>query len=88
MPKVRPLLPNERIRDAFYKKLKIKGIEMDLDRDYKIAARLGINKELYSYRKSKRTLSAWSADDLAEAFIKFRFTPEDIADVYMEGMSV
>ena len=88
MPKIRPPLPEERVRNKFYVTITCRAAELGLFKDKDIANSLGISPQLYSIRKSKRTLSAWDGDDLAKAFKKLRFTQDDIYNIFKEGMSV
>ena len=88
MPKIKKPLPEERMRDKFYVIMNSRAGELGLFKDYEVAARIGISPQLYSIRKSKRTLAAWDGDDLARAFKKLRFTQDDIYNIFKEGMSV
>ena len=88
MPKIRPLLPEERMKIEFYARIKGQAERLGLKKEKDIAERIEITPTNYSHRKNSRTLAPWSGDDLARVFKKLKFTQEDILAIFKEGMSV
>lgn len=88
MPKRKPLLPAERMRNKFYIKLENRANEIGLRHDKDIAERLGLKPANYCHRKKQKDLSTWSVDEFAAIVKKFRLTGEDVMEILAEGMKV
>lgn len=88
MPRVRPLLPTERMRDKFYIKLENRANEIGLRHDKDIAERLGLKPANYCHRKKQKDLSGWSVDEFAAVVKKFRLTGDDVMEILAEGTRI
>ena len=85
MPKIKPLLSEERMHDKFFVKLENRANEIGVKHDKDIAQRLGLSAPCYCARKAKKDLKGWSISDLAIIVKKFRLTGDDVMEILAEG---
>ena len=86
MPRIKPLLPEERMRREFFGTIKKHAEQFGLTTDKEIAELLGISPQLYSIRK--KSMEKWNAVDMAGVFNKLHFSGDEIAEIYKKGMRV